>query len=86
MFIVYGKFDTWEGDEKDLESYKVQQEKFYEEHFLSYIRDEAEQDSKFLSKFVEACTGSCCLPYTTSGNSYVIEVEFNLDVDPEEAL
>lgn len=83
---MYGKFETWEGDDKDLESYKVQQEKFYEEHFLSYIKDEAERDSKFLSKFVEACTGSCCLPYSTSDNSYVIEVEFNLDADPEEAL
>ncbi len=76
----YCKFDNWEGNDDDLESYKAQQKEFYEELFLPYIKDEAERDKTFLSKFVECCTGMCCLPYVAPGSkSYKIEVEFNLD-------
>jgi hypothetical protein len=73
---VYCKFDVWKGHADVLASYKAHQEEFYEKQFLSYIKDEAQKDCTFLSKFVECCTASCCLPYFASGQ---IKVEFNLD-------
>lgn len=74
-----------DGEEEGLdknEEYINMQRVFYETQFLPYIKDEAERDCKFLSRFVECATGSCCLPYVAAGGSPVqIKVEFNLGVD-----
>lgn len=80
LYVVYseGSNDLGETDE-NLESFRVQQEEFYETIFLPYLRDEAEKDHLFLSRFVEFCTGSTCLPYIADGNSaFQINVEFDL--------
>ena len=59
-----------------------EQEHFYEEIFLSFIKEESGKDAKFLSKFVECCTGASYLPYVPPGNDpYQIIVEFNHGID-----
>jgi hypothetical protein len=83
LFLVYNQHsEEMEGTQDIMDSYRQQQEQFYETVFLPYIQEEAEKDCKFLSKFVECCTGSSCLPYAIGGAStFQITVEFNLGVD-----
>lgn len=74
--------DDWEGNEEELGDYKRQQQFYYETEFLHYIRDESDKDHKFLSRFVECCTGSSYLPYVSAGSDpFKIYVEFNLSID-----
>lgn len=68
---------------ESLEAHKSEQKHFFETYFLSFIKDKAEKDGKFLSKFVECCTGSSALPDKVTGDSFQIEVEFNLGIAPE---
>eukprot|EP00804_Cyclotella_cryptica_P010431 CCRYP_020963-RC/>CCRYP_020963-RC protein AED:0.20 eAED:0.20 QI:1138/1/1/1/0.5/0.33/9/82/570 len=87
---VYGKLPLdeegepiWEGGDDSLAIIISEQQLFFEKEFLSYIKDKAERDSTFLSKFVECCTASSCLPYVVTGNPFQIKVEFNLCIDPD---
>ena len=73
----------WEGGDDSLAMIISEQQQFFEREFLSYIKDRAEGDRTFLSKFVECCTASSCLPYVVTGNPFQIKVEFNLSVPPE---
>ena len=66
----------------ESEDQKGMQEAFYETQFLPYLREKAEQDDQFLSKFVQWCTGSCCLPYIVAADeSMKIKVEFDNHTD-----
>jgi hypothetical protein len=80
-FDDYG--GIWEGTEEDLQEYRVKQRSFYEDQFLKYIENKAEQDGAFLSMFVECCTSSSGIPYNIPGSKpWQIKVEFNLSTDP----
>eukprot|EP00956_Cyclotella_meneghiniana_P004100 scaffold4989_cov64-Cyclotella_meneghiniana.AAC.1 len=86
VLLAYNQPENWKDEQKqtqeNMDYYRQEQERFYETVFLPYIQEEAKKDPSFLSKFVECCTGSSCLPYTVGGDSPVqITVEFNLGLD-----
>ena len=57
-----------------------EQEIFFNGDFKRYIRESAEEDSKFLVKFVECVTGSDYLPY--NGGHITIEFSFTAEGYP----
>ena len=64
------------------EDQKGLQEEFYQTQFLPYLRQKAEEDDRFLSKFVQWCMGSCCLPYIAADDAKMkIKVEFDNGTD-----
>jgi hypothetical protein len=76
---VFDESETWEGTAEELEKYRMKQKEFYDNTFLPYLENKAKSDTEFLSRFVQCCTGSSCIPYVIPGTEqFLINVEFNL--------
>mmetsp|Transcript_38179 Transcript_38179/g.80336 ORF Transcript_38179/g.80336 Transcript_38179/m.80336 type:complete len:882 (-) Transcript_38179:220-2865(-) len=68
----------WEGTDEQIEEEKEKQKEFFEGDFKRYIREEAGKSPDFLEDFVEFCTGSTYIPFSSPGEkAFKIIVEFN---------
>ena len=80
--VVYDEYGIWNGTDEELEEYKKKQIEFYHTTFLPYLKNKATGDNEFLSRFVQCCTGSHCLPYVIPGTQpFLTSVELSILID-----